>query len=128
MTLPLHQEQRLIFPEPVQVDVNGQLTTDQLRIINDHQTVYLTALTSFEKTTRIYVTLKQTGQIIFLDVSTSELEKQRCCGASSYSGQIAPRLRPDHSPFDAQSLSSFTEYRRTAVDLSDNAIFFFFRG
>ena len=41
--LPLHlslnREQRLIFSEPVQVDVNGQLTTEQLRIINDHQNV-----------------------------------------------------------------------------------------
>lgn len=58
ITLALRQEQRLIFPEPVQVDINGQLTTAQLQVINDHQTVYLTALQNFEKTTRIYVTLK----------------------------------------------------------------------
>jgi len=69
LTLPLHQETRLLFSEPVQVDVNGQLTTEQLRIINDHQTVYLTALKAFDNT-RLYMTLKNSGQIIFLDIST----------------------------------------------------------
>ena len=47
--LPIHQEKRLIFPEPVQVDVNGQLSTEQLRVINDHQNVYLTAFTDFSE-------------------------------------------------------------------------------
>ena len=76
--LPIHQEKRLIFSEPVQVDVNGQLSTDQLRVINDHQAVYLTALTPFPKTTRIYMTLKNSGQIIFFDVDTlNSTEKNR---------------------------------------------------
>ena len=70
LTLPMNQEKRLTFPEPVQVDVNGQLTTDQLRMINDHQNLYLTALKPFPQKTRIYVTLKKSGQIIFLDVNT----------------------------------------------------------
>lgn len=70
LTLSLNQEKRLNFPEPVQVDVKGQLTTDQLRIINDHQSIYLTALKPFAQKTRIYVTLKKSGQIIFLDVDT----------------------------------------------------------
>ena len=65
LTLPLHQEKRLIFPEPVQVDVNGQLTTDQLHVINDHQSVYLTALKSFEQKTRIYITLKNSRSDYF---------------------------------------------------------------
>jgi integrating conjugative element protein (TIGR03749 family) len=72
LTLPLNQEKRLTFPEPVQVDVNGQLSTDQLRIINDHQSIYLTALKLFPQETRIYVTLKKSGQIIFLDVNTMD--------------------------------------------------------
>lgn len=72
LTLPLNQETRLIFSEPVQVDVNGQLTTEQLRIINNHQNLYLTALQPFAPQTRLYVTLKNSGQIIFLDISTSE--------------------------------------------------------
>ncbi len=70
LTLPLRQEKRLIFPEPVQVDVNSQLTTDQCQVINDHQSVYLTALKPFEQKTRIYITLKNSHQIIFLDVMT----------------------------------------------------------
>lgn len=78
LNLPIHQENRLIFPEPVQVDVNGQLSTDQLRVINDHQAVYLTALTPFPKRTRIYMTLKHSGQIIFFDVDAVKAsEKSR---------------------------------------------------
>ncbi len=66
LTLPLNQEKRLIFPEPVQVDVNGQLTTDQLHVINDHQSVYLTALKSFEQKTRlVYHAQKQSSNYFF---------------------------------------------------------------
>lgn len=72
LTLPLHREKRLIFPEPVQVDVNGQLTTDQCHVINDHQSVYLTALQPFEQKIRLYITLKNSRQIIFLDVMTAD--------------------------------------------------------
>jgi integrating conjugative element protein (TIGR03749 family) len=69
IALPIGQEKRLIFSEPVEVDVNGKLTTDQLRIINNDKNVYLTAQTAFPKT-RIYVTLKNTQQIILLDLWT----------------------------------------------------------
>jgi integrating conjugative element protein (TIGR03749 family) len=70
LALPLHKETRLVFSEPVQVDVNGQLSTTQLRLINDHQSVYLTALTAFENKVRIYVTLKNSRRIIFIDLTT----------------------------------------------------------
>ncbi len=70
IALPLGKEKRVIFPEPLAVDINGQLTSDQLRIINNDQNLYLTAQTNFPKT-RIYVTLKKSQQIILLDLFTT---------------------------------------------------------
>lgn len=107
LALPLNQEYRLIFPEPVQVDVNGQLTTDQIRIINDHQTVYVTALKSFKTKTRFYITLKNTNQIIFLDVSTpNKNQRDAIFSAKTIHIQLAPNLKSAHrTPSDSQSIS-----------------------
>ena len=95
--LPLHlslnREQRLIFSEPVQVDINGQLTTEQLRLINDHRNVYLTALTPFPKTTRIYVTLKESGQIIFFDMDTQSSSSQAKVNAKPIHVRVAASLK-----------------------------------
>ncbi len=72
IALPLGKEKRVIFPEPVEVDINGKLTTDQLRIINNDQNLYLTAQSGFPKT-RVYVTLKKSQQIILLDLLTADV-------------------------------------------------------
>lgn len=96
LNLPLHQEYRLLFPEPVQVDINGQLTTDQLRIINDHQTVYFTALQAFKKTARLYITLKNSGRIIFLDVNTMSKNQKEVTAAKVIRVELAPNLKPVH--------------------------------
>jgi integrating conjugative element protein (TIGR03749 family) len=105
--LPLHlslnREQRLIFPEPVQVDVNGQLTTEQLRIINDHRNVYLTALTPFPKTTRIYVTLKESGQIIFFDIGTRESSAQTPVKTQPIHVRVAESLKSSGKWLDSDS-------------------------
>jgi integrating conjugative element protein (TIGR03749 family) len=69
--LPVKAEKRLIFPEPIEANLNGSLTNEQLRIINNDKSLYLTALKPFSST-RLYVTLKNTNQIIFLDLSTSD--------------------------------------------------------
>jgi len=71
IALPVGKEKRLVFSEPIQVDVNGKLTTEQLRVINNDQSLYLTAQKAFD-TTRIYVTLKNSQQIILLDLATAE--------------------------------------------------------
>lgn len=71
IALPLGKEKRVIFPEPIALDINGALTTDQLRIINNDQNLYLTAQKPFSKT-RVYVTLKNSHQIILLDLSTTD--------------------------------------------------------
>ncbi len=71
IALPIGQETRLIFPEPIQADLNGSLSTDQLRIINNEDSLYLTAQKAFAKT-RMYVTLKNSQRIILLDVMTNE--------------------------------------------------------
>jgi integrating conjugative element protein (TIGR03749 family) len=102
LTLPLHQEKRLVFPEPVQVDVNGQLTTDQCHVINDHQSVYFTALKPFEQKTRIYITLKNSHQIIFLDVMTGS-DKNTPSTADIIKIRMATQQPPVSSPAMAES-------------------------
>jgi integrating conjugative element protein (TIGR03749 family) len=69
--IPLNKEKRIIFPGSVSVDVKSALTADQLHILNNDQSIYLTALKSFS-TTRIYVTLKETGQVVLIDLMTNE--------------------------------------------------------
>lgn len=92
LVLALHQEYRLMFSEPVQVDLNGQLTSSQLRVINDHQIVYLTALQSFQHTARFYVTLKNSGRIIFLDISTTE-KKNKSTASKIIHVEVTPNLK-----------------------------------
>lgn len=104
LTLPLHQEKRLVFPEPVQVDVNGQLTTDQCHVINDHQSVYLTALKSFEQKTRLYITLKNSHQIIFLDVMTDDhVNNNISPTADVIKIRMAAHQPPDSNPAMAEN-------------------------
>lgn len=67
--LPIGKEKRLIFMESVTVDVKGALNNDQLRIVNNDKSIYLTALKYFSPT-RIYVTL-QNGTVIIIDLTTN---------------------------------------------------------
>lgn len=69
--LPVGKEKRLVFSDNVTVDLKGALTTDQLRLLNNDKSVYVTALTAFE-TTRVYVTLQKSGKVMLIDLSTSE--------------------------------------------------------
>lgn len=71
VALPVNTEKRLLFPESVEVNLNGSLTTDQLRVVNNDKSVYLTALKPFA-TTRMYVTLKASQKILLLDISTAD--------------------------------------------------------
>lgn len=70
ITLPLNQEKRLIFPSSVTVDVKGALTSDQLLIVNNNRSVYLTALKDFPKT-RLYITLANSKAVAFIDIEPS---------------------------------------------------------
>jgi integrating conjugative element protein (TIGR03749 family) len=123
--LPLHlslnREQRLIFSEPVQVDVNGQLTTEQLRVINDHQNVYLTAFTTFPKTTRIYVTLKESGRIIFFDVDTQGSVAQVSIKSPPIHVHIAESLKLSE-PISTQNISE-NESSGSGEENSNNPFF-----
>ena len=69
IALPLNKEKRVVFPDHVSVDVKNTLTSDQLRVLNNDKSLYLTALKSFS-TTRIYITLKATGEVVLIDVVT----------------------------------------------------------
>lgn len=70
--LPLGKEKRLVFPEHVTTNVKESLIkTAQLQLQNNDKSIYLTALTAFSDT-RIYVTLQESGEVIFVDLSVSD--------------------------------------------------------
>lgn len=75
IALPLNQEKRIVFPSKVLPDLKGALSTDQLRIINDDKSLYLTALKPFS-TTRIFVTLQDTGEVLMIDLATDDKASQ----------------------------------------------------
>lgn len=71
IALPVGKEKRIIFTEHVTVDIKNALATDQLRILNDDKSIYLTALKPFE-TTRIFVTLQDSGKVLLIDLLTDD--------------------------------------------------------
>jgi integrating conjugative element protein (TIGR03749 family) len=71
ISLPISKEKRIIFSKPISVDVKSALKSDQLRILNNDKSLYLTALKSFP-TTRIYVTLKESGEVMLIDLISSD--------------------------------------------------------
>lgn len=70
ITLPIGKEKRLVFSSHVTVDIKSSLNNDQLRLFNDDKSLYLTALKMFP-TTRIFVTLKDTGEVLLIDLVTN---------------------------------------------------------
>lgn len=66
--LPVGKEKRLIFSSHVTVDIKGQLTTEQLKIINNDKSLYLTAQKDIPST-RIYIT-QDTNKVMFVDIAT----------------------------------------------------------
>lgn len=71
ISLPLGKEKRLLFSSRVSADLKGALTTDQMRLLNDNKSLYLTALKSFS-TARLFVTLEESGEVILIDLTTSD--------------------------------------------------------
>jgi integrating conjugative element protein (TIGR03749 family) len=71
ITLPVNKEKRIIFPAQVNVDVKSSLSADQLRILNNDKSLYLTAFKPFQKA-RIYVTLKESGEVVLIDLLTDD--------------------------------------------------------
>lgn len=71
INLPLQKEKQLVFSERVSVDVKGALTSDQLKVTNNDKRVYLQAMATFPST-RLYITLLDSHQVIMLDVKTDE--------------------------------------------------------
>ncbi len=74
--LPIAKEKRILFPTSVSVDIKGALLENQLRLLNNDRSLYLTALKAFPMT-RMYVTLKETGEVIFIDLITKETASDR---------------------------------------------------
>lgn len=71
ISLPIGKEKRIVFPTQVTVDVKGALNSDQLQVIDNDKSLYLTALKSFSST-RIYVTLNNSQEVVLLDVQSSD--------------------------------------------------------
>jgi integrating conjugative element protein (TIGR03749 family) len=69
--LPIGQEKRIIFENHVSIDLKGSLNTDQIKVLNNDKSIYLTALQSFSKT-RIYVTDLTTNKVMLIDLSVNE--------------------------------------------------------
>jgi hypothetical protein len=69
--LPLNQEKRIIFPTKITPDLKGALTTDELRLINDDKSLYLTAKKPFTNI-RMYVTVQDSNQVVLIDISTDD--------------------------------------------------------
>jgi integrating conjugative element protein (TIGR03749 family) len=69
--LPIGKEKRIVFSDNVIFDVKSALTTDQLKVLNNDKSLYLTAVSSFT-TTRVYVTLQSTGKVILIDLIPSD--------------------------------------------------------
>ncbi len=67
--LSLNQEKRLVFPAHVLFDAKGALATDQLRVINNDRSLYLTALKPINNT-RVYITLQDSNEVILMDLAT----------------------------------------------------------
>lgn len=68
--LPLNKEKRLIFPEHVTPDLRNLLTSDEITVINNNKSVYLTALKPFSST-RIYIKLQDTNEVILMNLLTN---------------------------------------------------------
>lgn len=69
--LPIGKEKRIEFPDNVVFDIKGALTTDQLKVVNNDKSVYLTVLNEFDKT-RVYATCQSTGKVILIDLIPSD--------------------------------------------------------
>ena len=67
----------MIFSEPVQVDLAGRLTTEQLRIINHDRSLYLTALKVIPRT-RLSILLKDSQKIMLVDIETADQANAKC--------------------------------------------------
>jgi len=69
-------ERRVVFPDSVTVDVKNALTTDQIKLLNNDGSLYLTALKPFSKS-RIFVTQKSTGKVMLVDLVTDKLASNK---------------------------------------------------
>lgn len=68
--LPIGNEKRIVFTDRVSVDIKETLNSDQLRVLNNDKSLYLTALKPFPKS-RIFITTKETGTVLLVDLVTS---------------------------------------------------------
>ena len=69
--VPLNTERMITFPEPVTLhNMDPTLTTDKVSILNNAGTLYIKAKKTFDPI-RISVVLKQSGEVILIDLSAA---------------------------------------------------------
>lgn len=113
VALPVGKEKRLIFPANVTADVNGALNADQLKLLNNDKSLYFTALKPFQ-TTRIYVTLKTTGEVLLIDLSTEE----HTSNVSQYIDMHQKLIKTNDTTTDSSEKNKSNAYKDvTYVDL-----------
>jgi integrating conjugative element protein (TIGR03749 family) len=110
ITLPVNKEKRIVFPNTVSVDAKGALTADQLRILDNDKSLYLTALKSFP-ITRIYVTLKDSGEVILIDLITND-------NASNTTQQIDIKQNNNHTELSKAVVSTVSQ---PPVQINENS-------
>lgn len=117
VVLPVNQERMLSFPDSVQFGYNNAvLTDDMLSIQNVNGTVYLIAKKSFT-TQRVFVQLKQTGELILLDLS-AKLGADNTPLAIVLPDSLAPSSLPISNQTQNSSSSEavdYTELSRFAI-------------
>jgi integrating conjugative element protein (TIGR03749 family) len=112
ITLPVNKEKRLIFPSSVSVDLKSALTSDQLRILNNDKSIYLTALKPFS-TTRIYVTIKDSGEVVLIDLTVNE-------NAANETQQIEIKQNNTHTDINSPITATATDNTSQESDSSTN--------
>lgn len=125
LSLPLGKEKRIVFPTPVTVDVKGALTSDQLSIIDNDKSLYLTALKPFSNT-RIYVTLNNSQEVVLLDVQSSDKASATTTYVDIKQNNHAPSLTIPHedgSISTATSQTGINDSANTASSMSEGDVY-----
>lgn len=110
--LPIGKEKRIVFSENVKIDVNGSLDVEQLRLINNDKSIYLTAKKEFP-VTRVYATLQTSGKVILLDLKPSET-------ASANTQYIDVKLEQSSAARNSEFVTATIQGNADSVGLDDS--------
>ena len=122
INLPLNQEKRLVFPTHVTVDIKGALSSDQLQITNNDQSLYFKALKAFD-TTRLYITLDGSQEVVLLDVQTSDKANADTASIDIQQNNHATPLQISKGESNQKNVAAFTHSSVNNTDSSSEQNF-----